>query len=218
MTEADACTDAAAAAHDRTYDRTYDRSCCCYMDALHLINTLEFGRRIWRLEIALTSLQKPLTFSNDLAASTAERLDEYHEYPACKQYRCPGADIADYESEVTQTFMAYVHSNARRTHMWLYAVQAAIEALGCFVSEKILQRNLSNNYYERMYMAEQIFDEVICGIYGDEQRYEVFLQDLPVKSIFAAYTSDPCHAAAKERIVIHVIAVHVFRRHYRNPR
>ena len=161
---------------------------------------------------------------DDIAATaTEERLDDDPEYQ-WKQYVethkvPPATDIADYDLLVTHSFHDYVYDNAQRTHMWLYAVQEAKDALVCLINEMSrIKVAAVDTYFERRHMAEQIFDDIICGDYCDDQRYQVFLQDLPVKSIFAGYASDPCHAAAKERIVIHVLAVHMLKQNYLQPR
>ena len=46
------------------------------------------------------------------------------------------------------------------------------------------------------------------------QQLQVFRQTLSARNIFANCSSDPCHAAAKERVVVHVLAVHMIDRNY----
>jgi len=121
--------------------------------------------------------------------------------------------IPDYDLIVTHGIYEYVNERPYRHSMWLYAIDAAKHAWGCFVlsSEEVDPENL---YFRRLDMAEEVFDDVICRDYNIMHQLQVFRQTLSVKNVFARYTSDPCHASAKERIVVHVLAVHMIDRNY----
>ena len=99
---------------------------------------------------------------DDIAATaTEERLDDDPEYQ-WKQYVethkvPPATDIADYDLLVTHSFHDYVYDNAQRTHMWLYSVQQAKDALVCLINEMSrIKVAAVDTYFERRHMAEQI--------------------------------------------------------------
>ena len=141
--------------------------------------------------------------------------DDDHEY--WKHYienevRACG-QIPDYDLIVTHGIYEYVNEKKYRHSMWLYAIDAAKHAWSCFVlsNEEVDPEDL---YFERLDMAEEVFDDVICGNYNKMQQLQVFRQTLSAQNMFAKYASDPCHAAAKERVVVHVLAVHMIDRNY----
>ena len=121
--------------------------------------------------------------------------------------------IPDYDLTVTHAIYEYVNDRAYRKAMWLYAIDTAKHAWDCFVLSQD-EVDLEDLYFERLAMAEEVFDDVICGNYNKMQQLQVFRQTLSARNIFAKCSSDPCHAAAKERVVVHVLAVHMIDRNY----
>ena len=137
---------------------------------------------------------------------------EYWKHYIENEFRACG-HIPDYDLIVTHAIYEYVNERAYRKAMWLYAIDTAKHAWDCFVLSKD-EVDHEDLYFERLDMAEEVFDDVICGNYNKMQQLQVFRQNLSARNIFADYADDPCHAAAKERVVIHVLAVHMIDRNY----
>ena len=187
------------------------------------------GREVQLIETIECEMQELIAKPADHAAAddSAARdvVDIHYQHQGCEE-----DEMVDYDLMVTDNFIAYVNDDVHWKSLWQCAIQAAQCALHCFALEHSHTDDTDSDeyYYNRRHMSEKIFDDIICSDYSDDQRNNVFLENELVKNVWwrkhcrarqaegneCAATIDVCHGAAKERITLHVLAVHMIRRNY----